>query len=130
MEIAHTVVGFLCLKNRRSVAIESGKIRQVVAVQKGRVGSIKISFYSLKVVALQIRLDDMHAIIGKAHPFVRRKQRHFFPRPHIRENDARHFSTRISRVTDLFLEVAIGGLGGRIQDVTFDVVFPAMIDAP
>ena len=33
-------------------------------------------------------------------------------------------------MTKLSLEVAIGRLGGRVQDMPFDVIFPAMIDAP
>ena len=38
----------------------------VVTMQKGGMRRIKTADYALEIVAFQIRLDDMHSIIGKA----------------------------------------------------------------
>src|ERR1043166_3152863 len=68
-------------------------------------------------------------ILGQSRPFVIGKQGYALFRAHVGEDDARGFPARISGVAYFVFERAPRRFRRRVEHVSFDVVFPAVVNA-
>jgi hypothetical protein len=84
----------------------------------------------LKIITLQKTLRDVDLILRHSKPSVGGKYRDFVSPSHVGEDHPARLDTGISGMMDLVFQLATGRLRGGFKHVAFDVVLPAMIDAP
>src|SRR5688500_5023656 len=91
---------------------------------------VAVSFHTLKIIAFQVELKGAYFIWRSAQPFVIWKQRHLLFWSHVSEDRTSCLTARISVVADLVFQRAAGGLCRSVNDITLNVILPAMINAP
>src|SRR4030095_15841646 len=130
-----TKVGFYAFQFGCAVsAVQSGVAPAALllresSVQERQVRRVTFAFESLQVIAVLKGLRDIEMILRECHPFVIWQKRDAFFGAHVGKDDARGFPAWVSRMANLVLERAAGGLRGSFQNSAVDVVFPAVVDA-
>ena len=91
---------------------------------------VAVAVQALKIITLQKTLRYVDLILRHPKPSVGWKYRDFVSPSHVGEDHPARLDTGISGMMDLVFQLATGRFRGCFKHVAFDVVLPAMIDAP
>ena len=90
---------------------------------------INLPFENLRPIATDPHLRCADTRIGSWRESRCLEFAHFFRRPHVRPYKSAGFTRRVGHVLDPLGNEAVGRLGSHFYDVTFNIEFPAVIEA-
>src|SRR4029077_2988917 len=99
------------------------------AMEKRKMGRIALALQTLKVAALHQTFGYIGLFKRHLSPLIGGKQRHFRARSEIGIDHAAGFVGRIGSVMKFFSEIAVPRFRPRFEDVSIDIILPAVVNA-